>query len=846
MTKKRFLTVFVFFALLFGGYNATNINAATVSVNSITDLEAQFAAATEDTTFELGSSFPTTLTETIDLKTSYTGTLTIDGKDKELTIAVNARHISLNNPSATTGTVVFQNLILKGNVALGTDGRPTTAGATASGMSLNSQNGNVKIIDSQFKNNYAGGGGAIFMDYNVAVEIDNSVFENNLASNHGGAISSGDNNSPRSLIINDSSFINNMGNTNGGYMGGAITLRMPTGVFTVSNSYFEGNATLNAGTGGGGGGAIAITGNQSLGAKTSIVDCYFKDNRAGVNNVNDETTDGGALYFFNMSAYASILIDGTTFDSNVASDDGGAILFQTNDSSTTQNKVIKVQNSTFYNNQALGKDNKNGISGGAIQMFKNGGSGTTEVTFTSTTFVNNSSKINVAGQTTQRGGAIASSGSSFFYPRSILNGTLFVNNKVLNVDGTPIAANEKYSNISGSNTNNNSVGVDNGTATTASIQTIFAGFTPTLQENSSTVKTGSTLSGQHIIPTVMIVPNTGTTGLADNVVTPANAATNDERDFDRSTGKADAGAVEIGWIKYNENQGTWTLPELTSYDGKVFYEGTSPEDKYQVGYINEKTTTISDTGLAREDYTFLGWDEDASATTPTYKVGDEITVTESKTLYAIWSKEAPKTYTVTYYGNTNTGGTAPVDSTGYLLNSNAIVEYKETLVKDGYTFAGWNTKANGSGTSYSEGATLVIDGNKELYAQWIKVPLTTNSITVIFDKNATSAKDGTITQQTLKKGNSIKAEGKAMGNPTRKGYKLVGWCTTTGECYGNKEEIVGSKFTENTKVNENIRVYAQWVKIEELPNTGVDTTLIGILTLLGFGLIGLRVKYKNS
>ena len=37
----------------------------------------------------------------------------------------------------------------------------------------------------------------------------------------------------------------------------------------------------------------------------------------------------------------------------------------------------------------------------------------------------------------------------------------------------------------------------------------------------------------------------------------------------------------------------------------------------------------------------------------------------------------------------------------------------------GYTFAGWNTAANGSGTAYAAGATTsAITANTTFYAQW--------------------------------------------------------------------------------------------------------------------------------
>lgn len=79
------------------------------------------------------------------------------------------------------------------------------------------------------------------------------------------------------------------------------------------------------------------------------------------------------------------------------------------------------------------------------------------------------------------------------------------------------------------------------------------------------------------------------------------------------------------------------------------------------------------------------------------------------------------TYTVTYNGNTNTGGTAPVDALSpYTSGSNVtVLGNTGSLVKTGYVFSVWNTAADGSGTSYAAGATLSsISANTVLYAQW--------------------------------------------------------------------------------------------------------------------------------
>jgi uncharacterized repeat protein (TIGR02543 family) len=77
------------------------------------------------------------------------------------------------------------------------------------------------------------------------------------------------------------------------------------------------------------------------------------------------------------------------------------------------------------------------------------------------------------------------------------------------------------------------------------------------------------------------------------------------------------------------------------------------------------------------------------------------------------------TYTVTYDGNTNTGGAVPTDATEYEEGATVTVLGKNTLVKDGNTFVGWNTASDGSGTALLVGDTFEMGAaNVVLYAQW--------------------------------------------------------------------------------------------------------------------------------
>ena len=81
--------------------------------------------------------------------------------------------------------------------------------------------------------------------------------------------------------------------------------------------------------------------------------------------------------------------------------------------------------------------------------------------------------------------------------------------------------------------------------------------------------------------------------------------------------------------------------------------------------------------------------------------------------------ETPGPFKVTYQGNGNDYGFPPVDNNEYKSGSYAIVLDQNTLVRTGYTFDGWNTKADGSGKRYNPGDKIEIKNiNIFLYAVW--------------------------------------------------------------------------------------------------------------------------------
>ncbi|MFB9326198.1 InlB B-repeat-containing protein [Paenibacillus aurantiacus] len=87
-----------------------------------------------------------------------------------------------------------------------------------------------------------------------------------------------------------------------------------------------------------------------------------------------------------------------------------------------------------------------------------------------------------------------------------------------------------------------------------------------------------------------------------------------------------------------------------------------------------------------------------------------------------WEKPAHANggLSVGYDGNGHTGGTSPVDSSGYSAGDTVTVFGNSgKLAKEGYEFAGWNTLADGTGTNYALGATFVMgESSVTLFAKW--------------------------------------------------------------------------------------------------------------------------------
>ena len=150
----------------------------------------------------------------------------------------------------------------------------------------------------------------------------------------------------------------------------------------------------------------------------------------------------------------------------------------------------------------------------------------------------------------------------------------------------------------------------------------------------------------------------------------------------------------------------------------------------------------------------------------------------------------------------------------------------ESPKRDGYTFTGWYTAANG-GTQITKDTKVEVTSDQTIYAHW-----TANSYAVTFN-----ADGGTVTANT-----KTVTFGNAYGElptPTRSGYTFAGWWTAVdnGEAapttaYGgyisNNTNAYISKSSAVTAINTNASVkYQSHVRNVGWQNTVMDGALAG-------------------
>ncbi len=228
---------------------------------------------------------------------------------------------------------------------------------------------------------------------------------------------------------------------------------------------------------------------------------------------------------------------------------------------------------------------------------------------------------------------------------------------------------------------------------------------------------------------------------------------------------------------------------------------------------------------------FAGWNTLANGSGTSYPVGSNITMPSSGNvdLYAQWIPVGGP-FILTYNAGNGGGGTPPVAPTSYSAGSPANVVGNTGSFTNATSpvFNGWNTLANGSGTSYPAGSKITMTANTTLYAQWGNNP----PVTVTYNGNGAT---GTIPTQTYPTGAQVTILGQS--SLTRPGYSFLGWNSAangTGSVYQPTSSVV---------INSNITLYAQWAPGTVIKDCGSFT---GSVTVPNIYLSGGRTVFRDN
>lgn len=235
-----------------------------------------------------------------------------------------------------------------------------------------------------------------------------------------------------------------------------------------------------------------------------------------------------------------------------------------------------------------------------------------------------------------------------------------------------------------------------------------------------------------------------------------------------------------------------------------------------LSYNIESGNITLDDASGKAGYTFDGWYSEAAFTNKVQGIAIAQGATGAKTFHAKWM---PNTYTVIL--NKNTGdGTSINQSFTYDEAAKALTA--NTFTRDGYTFDGWNTKSDSTGTNYTDMQVvknLAESGTVNLYAKW---KLVTYSITYQLCGGTQASGNPS--------GYTVDSNDITLNAPSRDGgYGFMGWYDAS---------LTDSKVTSITKGSTGDKVlYAKWGFAGTFTLTNNDNATFTI-TRIGNGIVG--------
>ncbi len=163
---------------------------------------------------------------------------------------------------------------------------------------------------------------------------------------------------------------------------------------------------------------------------------------------------------------------------------------------------------------------------------------------------------------------------------------------------------------------------------------------------------------------------------------------------------------------------------------------TDSEDSVKTGPFKPFTSAEAQDGdkipvienpFVNDGYIFVGWNTKADGTGTSLVPGKQTMGKKDLSFYAIWEKSDGVYVIYNGNGGKTTDNEETVKDGPYKpctdnksKDGDAISVADNTFVREGYTFNGWNTKADGSGTALSVGRSFMITKDYTLYAIWVE------------------------------------------------------------------------------------------------------------------------------
>ena len=284
--------------------------------------------------------------------------------------------------------------------------------------------------------------------------------------------------------------------------------------------------------------------------------------------------------------------------------------------------------------------------------------------------------------------------------------------------------------------------------------------------------------------------------------------------------------------KYNhdQNDGTVTLYAVwTPWKYKVQYDKNVSADSSSQTVSNmptdqtkteEVVLTLSSNKPSRNGYIFNGWQVQINGKAVDYQPGAKLSYDvddkdgSTIILYAQWTAWK---HTVHYNANGGDQNSVPTDQTKTFDQAMILSDKKPT--RHGYNFVRWNTKADGTGTSYEVKGNYNHDqngGTVTLYAIW-----TPWVHTVHYDANG-GDQSSVPNDQKKTYGQSMNVATKV---PTRNEYKFLGW--TTGKDGSGTFYNPGDAYYHDQN-GQTVTLYAKWIQLYTVKYDGNQPAIKGV------------------